>query len=77
LELGTAKRLKPDVDYVLGRDAEERDAALRAKFKSDPEMRSLLLLTKNALLLKKIHYGQPPEPDMQLMKIRKELQREE
>lgn len=77
LELGTVKRLKPDVDYVLGRDAEERDAALRAKFKSDPEMRSLLLLTKNALLLKKIHYGQPAEPDMMLMKIRKELQREE
>lgn len=77
LELGTTKRLKPDVDYVLGRDAEERDAALRAKFKNDPEMRSILLLTKNALLLKKIHYGQPAEPDMQLMQIRKELQAEE
>ena len=77
LELGATKRLKPDVDYVLGRDAEERDAALRSKFKSDPEMRSLLLLTKNALLLKKIHYGQPAEPDMMLMQIRKELQSEE
>lgn len=77
LELGATKRLKPDVDYVLGRDAEERDAALRAKFKNDPEMRSILLLTKNALLLKKIHYGQPAEPDMMLMQIRKELHAEE
>ena len=77
LELGAAKRLKPDVDYVLGRDTEERDAALRAKFKNDPEMRSILLLTKNALLLKKIHYGRPAEPDMMLMQIRKELQSEE
>jgi hypothetical protein len=76
---GTGKRpsVKPDVDYVLGRDAEERDAALRAKFKTNTEMSALLVSTKNALLLRKLHYGEPPEPDMALMRIRKELQAEE
>lgn len=69
---------KPDVDYVLGRDVEERDRALRAKFKSNPEfdMRKILLATKNSLLLRKLHNGEAPEPDIQLMRIRRELQME-
>ena len=69
---------KPDVDYVLGRNIEERDKALRAKFKSNPEFdkRKILLATKNALLLRKLHNGEAPEPDIQLMRIRKELQME-
>jgi predicted NAD-dependent protein-ADP-ribosyltransferase YbiA (DUF1768 family) len=76
---GTTKRktVKPDVDYVLGRDVEERDMALRHKFKDNMDMRELLLSTQNALLLRKPQYGEPAEPDMLLMRIRKELQMEE
>jgi predicted NAD-dependent protein-ADP-ribosyltransferase YbiA (DUF1768 family) len=76
LVLGTGKRktVKPDVDYVLGRDVEEREMALRAKFMDNMDMKHLLLSTRNALLLRKTHYGQPAEPDVALMRIRKELQ---
>jgi hypothetical protein len=68
--------IKTDVDYVLGRDLEERDKALRAKFIDNlkPDMREALLSTKNALILRKLHNGEAPQPDMQLMRIRKELQ---
>lgn len=69
--------VKPDVDYALGRDVEERDMALRAKFKNNVDLRIVLLATKNALLLKKETFGQPAQPDEQLMRIRKELQMEE
>jgi predicted NAD-dependent protein-ADP-ribosyltransferase YbiA (DUF1768 family) len=69
--------VKPDVDYALGRDIEERDMALRAKFKNNVDLRIVLLATKNALLLKKDTFGKPAEPDEQLMRIRKELQSEE
>lgn len=71
------RAIKPDVDYALGRNVEERDMALRAKFKDNVDMKTLLLSTKNALLLKKETFGQPAEPDEQLMRIRKELQMEE
>jgi predicted NAD-dependent protein-ADP-ribosyltransferase YbiA (DUF1768 family) len=70
------RTVKPDVDYALGRNVEERDMALRAKFKDNVDMRAVLLATKNALLLKKETFGQPAEPDEQLMRIRKELQME-
>jgi hypothetical protein len=69
--------IKPDVDYALGRDVEERDLALRAKFKDNVEMSRLLLATKNALILRKEVYGEPAQPDTQLMRIRKELESEE
>ena len=70
------RTVKPDVDYALGRNVEERDLALRAKFKDNMDMRAVLLATKNALLLRKETFGQPAEPDEQLMRIRKELQME-
>ena len=71
------RAVKPDVDYALGRNVEERDMALRAKFKNNVDLRTVLLATKNALLLRKETFGQPAEPDEQLMRIRKELQMEE
>ena len=71
---GNRRALRADVDYALGRDVEERDLALRAKFKDNADMRALLLSTKNALLLVKEKYGEPAEPDHLLMRIRKELQ---
>ena len=70
------RTVKPDVDYALGRNVEERDLALRAKFKDNMDMRAVLLATKNALLLRKETFGQPAEPDEQLMRIRKEIQME-
>jgi predicted NAD-dependent protein-ADP-ribosyltransferase YbiA (DUF1768 family) len=73
-ENGKRKSVKPDVDYVLGRDIKERDTALRAKFEDNMDMRHLLLATRDALLLRKTQYGQPAEPDVALMRIRKKLQ---
>jgi len=70
------RSVKPDVDYALGRNVEERDMALRVKFKDNVDLQAVLLATKNALLLRKETFGQPAEPDNQLMRIRKELQME-
>ena len=66
------KAPKVDLDYHLGRDIEEREIALRAKFLQNEEMRVLLKNTKKALLLNKVKRGVPPEPDTLMMKIRKE-----
>ena len=67
------KAPKVDLDYHLGRDIEEREMALRAKFLQNEEMRVLLKNTKRALLLNKVKRGVPPEPDTLLMKLRKEV----
>jgi hypothetical protein len=67
------KAPKVDLDYHLGRDVEERELALRAKFTTNEKMRALLKHTHLALLLRKEKRGTPPVPDMLLMKIRKEL----
>lgn len=67
------KAPKVDLDYHLGRDMEERELALRAKFANNATMRAVLKETHMALLLKKEKRGTPPVPDTLLMKIRKEL----
>jgi hypothetical protein len=67
------KALKVDVDYALGRDEQERELALRAKFVENTDMRNLLRLTKTALLKCREKRGSPAVPDMLLMKIREEL----
>lgn len=64
---------KPDADYFLGREDEERELALHAKFTQHEELRILLKNTHTALLLKKKTRGEPASPDYILMKIRKEL----
>lgn len=66
------KNVKIDVDYPLGRDVEEREEALRAKFSQNEDLKQLLLLTKNALLKRSLR-RKPAESDMLLMKIRNEL----
>lgn len=64
---------KPDGDYYLGREEEEREVALHAKFSQHEELRIILKNTHNALLLKKKKTGEPASPDYTLMKIRKEI----
>jgi hypothetical protein len=67
------KALKVDVDYALGRDEQEREVALRAKFSENADMRNLLRLTKTALLKHREKRGSPASPDILLMKIREEI----
>ena len=67
------KAIKVDVDYALGRDLQERELALRAKFMENKEMKNLLSLTKTALLKFKEKRGSPAVPDNLLMKIRDEI----
>jgi predicted NAD-dependent protein-ADP-ribosyltransferase YbiA (DUF1768 family) len=66
------KGVKIDVDYSLGREEQEREIAVRAKFSQNEDLKQLLLLTKNALLQKYLR-RKPAETDIILMKIRKEL----
>jgi hypothetical protein len=66
------KALKIDADYALGRDIQERETALRAKFEN-ADMKYLLQATKHALLKYREKRGAPSQPDMILMKIRQEL----
>jgi len=67
------KEVKIDGDYFLGRDQEERELALRAKFTQNEDFKQLLLSTNNATLM---HFRRrsEAEPDLLLMKIRRELQ---
>lgn len=66
------KGVKIDTDYPLGREAVERELALRAKFEENLDLKELLLATQDALL-KKSARRKPAEPDYLLMKIRAEL----
>jgi len=66
--------VKPDVDFDLGRDIIERETAVRAKFKQNPELKQILLATRGACI-KHFIRGNPPETDTILMKIRDELQK--
>lgn len=70
---GALRAPKVDVDYALGRDVQERDTALRAKFADIVEMTTLLFATKNALLTHKEKRGEPAVPDMALMRLRQTL----
>jgi len=67
--------IKKDPDYEGGRDQEEREKALYSKFSQNPDLKSILLLTKNAKLVKYIPKSEP-ETDCILMKVRHILQNE-
>ena len=75
------KQLRPDnvtVDadyYSVGRPPKNEEArynALVAKFNQNPDLKRILIDTKRAKLVKLIRRSNP-EPDLQLMKVRKEL----
>jgi hypothetical protein len=62
------------MDFNAARAEEERTKALRAKFTGNPEFRNILQMTHSALLLHKGRVGEPLQPDLILMQIRKEIQ---
>jgi hypothetical protein len=60
-----------DPDFYGGRDVQEREQALRAKFTQNEDLKQLLIATNPAKLM---HYTSgPPKPDISLMTVRKEL----
>lgn len=67
--------VKKDPDYDGGRDDEEREKALYAKFSQNEDLRRILLSTQNAKLMKFIPKREP-EIDCILMKVRNSLQNE-
>ena len=64
--------VKIDVDYSLGRNLEEREKALFAKFSQNDDLKGTLKLTYPAIL-KHIERRKPPVVDDLLMKIRRNL----
>jgi len=64
--------VKEDVDYSLGRDIEERETALRAKFTQNDELKHVLYSTRDALLTQYLR-RQPAQKDILMMKIRQEI----
>lgn len=67
------KVIAPDLDFDSARIAEEREKALMAKFDANAELKTVLLLTKKALLLHKNVHDNTLEPDTVLMKVRAKL----
>jgi len=63
--------IAPDLDFDEKRREEERMKALTAKFQDNETMRLLLKSTGDALLIHKCGAGEPAEPDMELMRVRK------
>jgi len=77
LKKGKTKALRPagikeDVDYSLGRNIEERETALRAKFTQNDELKRVLYNTRDALLTQYLR-RQPAKKDILMMKIRQEI----
>jgi predicted NAD-dependent protein-ADP-ribosyltransferase YbiA (DUF1768 family) len=66
------ENIKIDVDYNLGRDLEERETAIYAKFSQNQDLKEMLLATKDALL-KQYLRRKPAEADMILMKVRNRI----
>lgn len=66
------KHIDIDPDFYGERGIKERETALRAKFGDNADMKNVLLLTKNALLVKYQH-GAPQEKDTLLMALRRIL----
>ena len=66
-------KVKVDVDYALGREDVEREAAVRAKFNQNEDLKQLLLATRDAQLKYALR-RKPAVSDMILMKVRHELQ---
>ena len=65
--------IAPDMDFDEERREEERAVALKSKFLDNADMRTVLKLTKDALLLHKEGTGTPPIADAGLMKIRLQI----
>lgn len=77
LKKGKSKSLRPanvkeDIDYSLGRNIEEREAALRAKFTQNEDLKRVLYNTRDALLTQYLR-RQPAMKDILMMKIRQEI----
>jgi len=66
------KEVKIDADYHLGRFEEERERAVSAKFNQNEDLKQMLLLTKNALLMEFIRRN-PAKKDIILMGVRRSL----
>jgi predicted NAD-dependent protein-ADP-ribosyltransferase YbiA (DUF1768 family) len=66
------KEVKIDADYHLGRFEEERERAVFAKFSQNEDLKQMLLLTKNALLLEFIRRN-PAKKDLILMGVRRTI----
>ena len=66
------KEVKIDADYHLGRFEEERERAVSAKFTQNEDLKQMLLLTNNALLLEFIRRN-PAKKDLILMGVRRTL----
>ncbi len=66
------KSITVDNDFYTGRNVEEMENAMMAKFSQNPELKDMLLSTKNAKLQ---HYirGSQPEVYDNLMRVRKVL----
>jgi hypothetical protein len=67
------KVIAPDLDFDSARVAEEREKAVKAKFEANEELKTVLRLTKKALLLHKNVHDNTLEPDTILMKVRMNL----
>ena len=65
--------IAPDLDFDDKRREEERLAALKAKFADNADLRSVLKMTRDALLLHKEATGTPPLADMELMRVRQQI----
>jgi predicted NAD-dependent protein-ADP-ribosyltransferase YbiA (DUF1768 family) len=63
------KEVKIDADYHLGRFEEERERAVSAKFSQNEDLKQMLLLTNNALLLEFVRRN-PAKKDIILMGVR-------
>lgn len=69
-EVAERKKMK-ELDPDIIRDC--RIEALRAKFLQNADLTTILLHTKMSKLDRLVQYGSPTEPDIELMKIRKEM----
>jgi predicted NAD-dependent protein-ADP-ribosyltransferase YbiA (DUF1768 family) len=62
--------IAPDLDFDDEKRSEERMKALKSKFLDNPEMRAVLRMTQDALLLRREDTGEPPVADTELMRTR-------
>jgi hypothetical protein len=65
--------IAPDLDFDEKREAEERAVALRSKFLNNTDLRTMLKMTHDALLLHKGKPGDPINPDYELMRVRNSI----
>lgn len=65
--------IAPDMDFDDARRDEERFIALKAKFSDNADIRIVLKMTRDALLLHKEGTGIPPVADKELMRVRQQI----